>query len=239
MTLRWLVFAGALAMASLAARASAQNDPEAEARARFEAGRDAFLEARWDDAMSAFEDSYRLSGRAELLYNIGSAAERAGQLERARDAYGEYLRAMPEAPNRAEAEARRGAVMERLAGRQALDQPREGPQPVSLPNDGPGVLPWIVIAGSAVVAVTGAVLLVLGQMDNAKVEDATRGTTWAEVQAAYDRGPVLSTTGVIMVAAGVAGAAAGVALLVLGSADEEGQTQVRFGPGSVDLAVAF
>lgn len=49
---------------------------EDEARGHFLQGRAAFESGRYEDALTHFERSYELSGRAQLLYNIGLAQER-------------------------------------------------------------------------------------------------------------------------------------------------------------------
>ena len=79
---------------------------EQEARQLFNAGRIAFNDGRFDDALGYFERSYELSGRPVLLFNIGSAADRLRQNQRALDAFEAYLEAMPDASNRREVEGR-------------------------------------------------------------------------------------------------------------------------------------
>ena len=56
--------------------ASPSGPRETEARALFEAGRQAFTDGRFEDALQRFSQSYELSHRAELLFNIGQAADR-------------------------------------------------------------------------------------------------------------------------------------------------------------------
>jgi tetratricopeptide (TPR) repeat protein len=73
----------ALALSAVAHAQSAEVDPFAaaeshdeEARALFQAGRRAFADARYEDALDRFRSAYELSHRPELLYNIGHAADR-------------------------------------------------------------------------------------------------------------------------------------------------------------------
>ena len=81
----------------------AQDD---EARALFTAGRVAFADGRFADALEHFRRSHELSGRPELLFNIGSAADRLRRNEEALEAFRGYLREVPDASNRPSVEAR-------------------------------------------------------------------------------------------------------------------------------------
>lgn len=86
---------------------------------------------------------------------------------------------------------------------------------------GPSLAPWLVIGGTAAVAITGGVLLGVGKSDASSVENAPQGTAFSDVSGAADRAPVLMTTGTILIGVGVAGAAAGVWWLL--SSDDGGR----------------
>lgn len=64
---------------------------DAKARELFREGDRAYAEARYEDALARFEEAYRLSPRPRLLFNIGNALERLGQLADAADALERYL----------------------------------------------------------------------------------------------------------------------------------------------------
>jgi tetratricopeptide (TPR) repeat protein len=83
---------------------------EEEARARFVAGRIAFGEGRYEDALADFTRAYELSGKPELLYNIGHTADRLRHDEEALEAFERFLELMPEHEARDEVE-RRVAVL--------------------------------------------------------------------------------------------------------------------------------
>jgi hypothetical protein len=88
------------------------------------------------------------------------------------------------------------------------------PQPYAAsPADDSGsdsIAPWIVVGASGAVMITGGILLGVALSDKADIEDTPKGTkSWSEVESAYDRVPVLSTIGAIMVGVGAAGVAAG------------------------------
>jgi tetratricopeptide (TPR) repeat protein len=72
----------------------------------FEQGRAAFEAGEFDVALARFQRAYQMSGRAALLFNMGSAAERLRHDEEAIGYYERYLREMSDAPNRQFVEAR-------------------------------------------------------------------------------------------------------------------------------------
>jgi tetratricopeptide (TPR) repeat protein len=86
--------------------APATNSRDNEARMLFEAGRVAYTAGRFDDALGYFKRAHEISGRAVLLYNVGSAADKLRQDAVALDAFRRYLEAVPNAENREEVEAR-------------------------------------------------------------------------------------------------------------------------------------
>ncbi len=121
-----LVVAAALAVHAPCPTAGAQVvaealDParDAEAHARFEAGRIAYAAARYEDALADFEDAYALSERPELLYNIAQCHDRLRHDAEAIVALERYLAAVPEATNRVEVETRVAALRGAEARRQA------------------------------------------------------------------------------------------------------------------------
>ena len=93
-----------------AASESTEADREDRARARFNTGRNAFAEGRYEEALIAFELSYELSGRPVLLYNIGAALDRLQRNAEAITAFERYVTALPDAENRPAVEARLAAL---------------------------------------------------------------------------------------------------------------------------------
>jgi len=88
---------------------------DTEARLLFEAGSSAFGDGRYETALERFRQAYATSQRPELLYNIGSAADRLRRDEEALEAFSGYLAALPEAANRREVEARIASLREAIA----------------------------------------------------------------------------------------------------------------------------
>jgi len=139
MIVRSLVFTCLVGVVSLSASrleaqqasppAAADADRTEEAKALFAAGRAAFDAGRFVDALDYFERSYAISKRPGLLYNIGITRDRLRDDERALEAYDAYLAALPDAPNRAEAETRAAAIRSALAQRK-----QSAPAPVVAPS---------------------------------------------------------------------------------------------------------
>jgi tetratricopeptide (TPR) repeat protein len=170
-----------------AADGSAQNDEAA--RRNFKVGSAAFEAGQYEDALRYFERAYALSPRPELLYNIGQAADRLRQDERAIEALEGYLAALPNAPNYDEVENRVAALKRVRDQQQAAPtplpavtlEPESAAQPVSTPVDEAEAKPWfkkwwvwttvgVIVAGG----VTTAVLLTRGEPEDKK---PTAGTT--------------------------------------------------------------
>lgn len=108
-----------------------------EARSLFEAGRTAFAAGRFESALARFREAYELSGRAALLYNIGTAADRLRRDAEALEAFRAYVAAEPDAENRAEVESRIAVLERAIAAAQpapAVDAPPEpAPDAVATP----------------------------------------------------------------------------------------------------------
>lgn len=81
-------------------------------------------------------------------------------------------------------------------------------QPPSAPGADPS--PWILVGSSAAVLVAGAILLAVGRLDADSVENAPMGSSWADVAEAAERSPILSGTGIALMALGAVGTALGI-----------------------------
>ena len=91
-----------------------QHTNDEQARSLFEAGSAYYERGDFELAMQQFMRSYELSPRPALLYNIGIAAERAGELETAE---AHYQRFLAEGTPSADQERRVSASLERLRRR--------------------------------------------------------------------------------------------------------------------------
>jgi len=101
-----LLLSSLSAYAQIPPSADATGAHDQEARRLFEAGREAYVDEKYQDALNYFQQSHELSQRPQLLFNVGQAADRLGQREQAAEAFRGYLAAVPDAGNRPEVEAR-------------------------------------------------------------------------------------------------------------------------------------
>ncbi len=114
--------------------ADAGGNLEEEARALFMAGSSAFEGARYETALRYFREAYELSGRAELLYNIGVTADRLRQDDAALEAFEKFLAEVPEHPRRREVEVRVASIRQARA-------PEPEPEPEPAPEAEPEAEP--------------------------------------------------------------------------------------------------
>ncbi len=80
--------------------APAHADDAATAKALFHAGADAYAAGKYRDAVDLFRRAYELDPRPELVYNIGQAYERLGDIPKALRSFRDYLRLTPDAKDR-------------------------------------------------------------------------------------------------------------------------------------------
>lgn len=229
------------------AQAEGDDSSDQVARGLFQAGRASYDAGKYEDALKYFQQAYDLSQRPGLLYNIGQASDRLHDDRKTIEVFRLYLERVPEADNRAEVEGRlrsleRIVELEDAEARQqsttdtsATNQVQVVPTstPTESASDGPGLAPWLVIGGGGAVLLTGVVLTVIGTGQISDVENAERMSAWSDVSGKADSGPVLATTGVVLMSLGAVGAAAGVVWLL--SADDGAPVQMVVGPGSITL----
>ncbi len=89
----------------VASPARADSDAVDQAKQRFAAGAQAYREARYKDAIDLFLQANGLDPHPDLVYNIGQAYEKLGDVAAALRSYREYLRLSPGATDRATVEA--------------------------------------------------------------------------------------------------------------------------------------
>jgi tetratricopeptide (TPR) repeat protein len=81
-------------------------EAEESARKTYQAGAQAYAEGRFKDAIDLFLEAARIAPNAAFSYNIGLAYEQLGDPDNALRWYRDYLRELPNAPDRAEIEPR-------------------------------------------------------------------------------------------------------------------------------------
>jgi tetratricopeptide (TPR) repeat protein len=131
-----------LALAPLSARAG---DPLAEAKAKFQEGAQAYREARYKDAIDLFLQANQLEPNPELIFNVGQAYEKSGDVPNALRSYRDYLRRKPGASDRATVEASIKNLEQRLRDK-GVQQVSVFSTPagaaVTLDGRPAGVTPW-------------------------------------------------------------------------------------------------
>ncbi len=107
-----------------AGEAPPQGGPEHDdqaARWLFNSAREAFEAGDYESALDRFEQSYRLSNRPALLYNIGTTLDRLRRDADALAAFERYLELVPDSANRSEIEAR-VIVLQRAVDRREAEE---------------------------------------------------------------------------------------------------------------------
>src|SRR4051794_39944823 len=108
------------------ARANAPSATDLElAKAHFHTGQIYYQNGRYPDAAREFEEAYRLSNKADLLFNMGKSYDGVGDHARAMTAYRRFLAEVPNSADRATVEAR-VAGLQRLVGRIKITSPVDG-----------------------------------------------------------------------------------------------------------------
>jgi tetratricopeptide (TPR) repeat protein len=103
----WLL--AVVALVPVPAVADAPSDADI-AQHYFAAGREAYAQARYQEALEAFRSAARLVPRAELDYDIGLCAEHLGRREEAAQAYARFLQEEHDSASDADVELRLRAL---------------------------------------------------------------------------------------------------------------------------------
>jgi len=188
-----LLLAGALA-ARAQGDVPARDAATAEAKARFRRGSELYREARYREAIVEFEAANRLRPHGAISYNLAQCHERLGELAAALASYGEYLRAVPDAADRARVSAAMADLEARLgpAGVQpslataalavspapppALDL--TAPAPAPLPR--PRVWTWVAAGAAAVALAAGGAYAASAQSASSDLRSAAHDGATAQ-----------------------------------------------------------
>jgi tetratricopeptide (TPR) repeat protein len=222
---------------------------KARAKELFDNGQILYEEGHYEDAIAAWEESYRLSGYADLLFNISNADERLGRYHDAIEKLNRY-RAFAPSDERQTLDRRISALQDRLAGQYVppVVPPPVTPPPVVPPPVVPTpeehlpataetthvrVLPIALLGGGAVGLGVGGVFAVraggaMGEIKDACSLDTNSGKYLCPSSAADAASARQHAATASAVAMGVGGALAlgGVAVVIVG------------GGGASDLALS-
>jgi hypothetical protein len=165
-----------------------------------------------ESAVRQYACSLRLVPHPATAYNLGTAAERSGDLSLASDAFRAYLKLLPDAPDRGHIEARiarldadvadlRRQIYLEKSGPNAAQakapaaadanlttgKPRDAPAPESARSDGHRTAGWLVIGGSGVALATGVIFNVVSREKMKTCRDSDlRGSSSAGAATAND-----------------------------------------------------
>lgn len=178
----WLVTCSAVAPAM-----AQEGQDDVAGREYFERGRAAFDRAEYERALVYFRHAYRLSGRAELHYNIGIAAARLQREEEAVNAFRRYLDETSEPVREAEVRQRIDALERSIAEREATARALEeaavhAASPAQEPVDGRR-LPTSTIIGASTLGAIGAggvAAMAVGLAKSGTCKDAVSGVCVVE-----------------------------------------------------------
>jgi hypothetical protein len=147
---RGLVLTVLVAATAMAAPARAQPSPTSGrgaasgdvdiARAHFNTGQAYYEHGRFEDAAHEFEEAYRLSAKAPLLYNVGKSYDGSNDFARALDAYQRFLAAGPVDNADRDFAQKRVTLLQTLVGKIVVDGAVDG-SAVTLDGKAAGTTP--------------------------------------------------------------------------------------------------
>lgn len=205
------VLLGQSALAQTALAQDAERDDEA--RTAYQTAVTAYEDGDMDLALTLFQRAYDLSPRPQLLYNIGSTAERLGRAEQAIESYAAFVEALPE---HEKADFARGRL-EDLRSAESSSGANLG-LAVGLP---------LAIAGAALAGVG-----IVGALTASGCTERNAADVCVEERTG-ETGPIAAYIGV-----GAAAFVAGLTWLIVASTSED-DVQVGFGPTSVSVRGRF
>jgi tetratricopeptide (TPR) repeat protein len=200
--------------------ASAQSDPDNEARRLFLEGDELYAQGRYEEAIERFEHSYALSGRPALLFNLANAYERLGQYASAADALRRYLERADNA-DRATLEAR----LERLEERAGVNREDDGGEiaddgAAAEGGSGLATAGWVVLGIGAALVAGGAICGALTLDPRARIDElCVNGVCPDEASGALAEDEAFSLLADVGLFGGAAIAATGLVLVLVGGSD--------------------
>jgi tetratricopeptide (TPR) repeat protein len=266
----WLVLVSILAISHAAwAQKHKKADPEqekrdAEARDHYEKGLKHYNLGEFDPAVEEFKKAYELSDAPGLLFNIAQVYRAKEDYKQALYFYRTYLRLQPDAPNRADVEARVADLERLVAEKQKLQDapPKETippenkeplaptpqmqtPPPQRRDTGEPGSGKTFELAGLITAGVGVALLgtgIVFGLSASSASDDLTKasqmGTPWSPaLQQKYDDGQSAQTKATLFTILGGAAIVGGGVLYYLGWNKNNSSVALAPLPGGTAMVV--
>ena len=197
-------------------------DPAQErAREAYARGTQLYNEAKFSEALAAFQEAATLFASPDFQFNIAKCYERLGDFEEAVRHYEIYLRTTDDPSDRAVIEASIADLKRRIADGELEPPPEVAPEPSKPPGRA------LIITGGALLGVGvgvgvagGLAFGLMVSRDNTTLGGVLDGNpdklTFAEAKTLADRARGNQTLEVVMVSVGGAVAITGVALLAVG-----------------------
>ena len=209
----------ALSLAALALSPAAAHAQANDQRARdlYVQGDRYYAEGRYELAVQAFQESYRLSGRPLLLFNLANALERIGRYAEALDALRRYQPSAP--PHEQMALRTRIATLEQ----RAAQAPPPPPTTTASSGDASLMVSGFVVGGAGVVlSAVGIAMGVLALDERAEAQAgcvaSEAGTVCGEeARGALENDATFSLVADLGLFIGAAAVAAGVVLVIVGA----------------------
>jgi tetratricopeptide (TPR) repeat protein len=223
------IAAAACAAALLCAPGANAQSADELARRHFESGVAYLHESDYENALRAFEKSYELSKRPEILLNIATVHERRSDLPAAVIALEKYLAEKPNAEDGPTVQVRITNLKKRIeeahpksAGQVAAPPatPAEpvvtpaAPPPVAAAPEEPNRLPAYIALTVGGVAAAGAVLSGVFAQSEYNEAEASCGQTKSCTDDELSTGRTLATTSTVLTGVALVGIGLGVTLLV-------------------------
>lgn len=223
------------------AEADETADTDEQARTLYLRGDRLYSEGQYEEATAAFQESYELSGRPGLLFNLANAYERLGRLEEALQALQRFA---PEAPEhqRATVNARISTLEERLreqdnarraseqSGEEARDAPTEGPAPA--PSSSVGKPIGIALLSIGVAAAAGGLAAaLLARSSRSNLDEVCIGTLCpTSASGDFDAEKRRALAADILLFGGGALIVGGVIALIVGRPSDEDTARIGVSP---------
>lgn len=164
--------------------------PTAEAAARYRHGVELYSDGDYEGAIVEFKLAYAAGGPPALLFNIAQAQRAAGHDQEALAYYKEYLRLVPDAPNRADVEERMSAIQTELQSASHAERGIVDTTPTTVADSGRGGVDKIATRDDGAMAV------------DLRARPADSGSLLESTPAPYHPGRKLKWTGGALIGAG-------------------------------------
>jgi len=254
----------ACVLSLLSSTGHAQSTSDDLARRHFDSGVAYLEESDYDNALKAFEKSYELSKRPEILLNIATVHERQSDLPGAITALKSYLEADPQGEHVDTVKLRIQNLEKRVADQTATGSAAPGPSPSAAapppapptaapaqlpaplppaPRAEPNRMPAFIALGVGGVMAGGS--LVTGLIAKSKYDDAKASCSPRCSDAELSGSRTFAITSTVLTGAAVLGVGLGIALLLTtdGDGDAVGSTKPRFdvalGPSAAAASAAW